>query len=191
MTGNAGYRLDVWLLGENHLYHGEGVAFDPEGILSTLPAVVNVIAGYFTGVFVSRKGKTYEGLTQLLLWGTALIAVCMRLESCFPYQQETVDQLLCPADRRDRPGPVVLSDLLHRAKGKNALDPFLFGLRQESPVHLSPLGAVYHYPVHYPGRQWREQRRMDQSRSLSGCLSRTIRLPAVCAGLYAFLLEHW
>ena len=73
MTGNAGYRLDKWLLGENHMYHGEGIAFDPEGILSTFPAVVNVIAGYFTGVFVSKKGKTYEGLSRLLLLGCLLL----------------------------------------------------------------------------------------------------------------------
>lgn len=73
MTGNAGYRLDKWLLGENHMYHGEGIAFDPEGILSTFPAIVNVIAGYFTGVFVSKKGKTYEGLSRLLLLGCLLL----------------------------------------------------------------------------------------------------------------------
>lgn len=88
MTGNAGYRLDLLLLGENHMYHGEGVAFDPEGILSTLPAVVNVIAGYFTGVFVSRKGKTYEGLTQMLLWGTALIAVACAWNLVFPISKK-------------------------------------------------------------------------------------------------------
>lgn len=73
MTTNAGYRLDKWILGEQHMYHGEGVAFDPEGILSTFPAVVNVIAGYFTGVFVSQKGKTYEGLARLLLLGCLLL----------------------------------------------------------------------------------------------------------------------
>ncbi|MBS1659860.1 MAG: DUF5009 domain-containing protein [Bacteroidetes bacterium] len=88
MTGNAGYRLDVWLMGENHMYHGEGVAFDPEGLLSTLPAVVNVIAGYFTGVFVSRKGKEYEGLTMLLLWGTALIAVACAWNLVFPINKK-------------------------------------------------------------------------------------------------------
>lgn len=73
MTGNAGYRLDWWLLGEGHMYHGEGVAFEPEGLLSTLPAIVNVVAGYFTGVFVSQKGRTYEGITRLLLWGCGLM----------------------------------------------------------------------------------------------------------------------
>jgi len=88
MTGNAGFRLDKWLLGENHMYHGEGVAFEPEGILSTLPAIVNVIAGYFTGVFVSRKGRTYEGLTQLLLWGTALVAVAVAWNLVFPINKK-------------------------------------------------------------------------------------------------------
>ena len=88
MTGNAGYSIDKWLLGENHMYHGEGLAFDPEGALSTLPAVVNVIAGYFTGVFVSRKGKTYEGLAQLLLWGAALIAVACAWNLVFPINKK-------------------------------------------------------------------------------------------------------
>jgi predicted acyltransferase len=88
MTGNAGYRLDIWALGANHMYHGEGVAFDPEGILSTLPAIVNVIAGYFTGVFISRKGKTYEGLTQLLLWGCGLLALAWFWNLVFPINKK-------------------------------------------------------------------------------------------------------
>ena len=88
MTGNAGYRLDVWLLGENHMYHGEGVAFDPEGILSTLPAIVNVIAGYFTGVYVSKNGKTYEGLARLLLWGCGLLALAYLWNLVFPINKK-------------------------------------------------------------------------------------------------------
>lgn len=46
MLTNAGTQFDLWLLGENHLYHGEGVAFDPEGLLGTLPSIANVIFGY-------------------------------------------------------------------------------------------------------------------------------------------------
>jgi predicted acyltransferase len=88
MTGNAGYRLDVWLLGENHMYHGEGVAFDPEGILSTLPAIVNVIAGYFTGVYISKNGKTYEGLAKLLLWGCGLLILAYLWNLVFPINKK-------------------------------------------------------------------------------------------------------
>lgn len=88
MTTNAGYRLDVWVMGENHMYHGEGVAFDPEGILSTFPAIVNVIAGYFTGVFVQQKGRTYEGLTKMLLAGAALMAVAVGWDLLLPINKK-------------------------------------------------------------------------------------------------------
>jgi predicted acyltransferase len=91
MLGNAGERLDLWVMGENHLYHGQengGVAFDPEGILSTLPAIVNVIAGYYTGVFVSRQGKTYEGLAKLLLWGCGFLALAWFWNLVFPINKK-------------------------------------------------------------------------------------------------------
>ncbi|MDB5263766.1 MAG: hypothetical protein JWQ14_3049, partial [Adhaeribacter sp.] len=45
LQGNAVLKLDTWLIGAEHLYRGEGVPFDPEGLLSTLPAVANVTAG--------------------------------------------------------------------------------------------------------------------------------------------------
>ncbi|HMH34760.1 MAG TPA: heparan-alpha-glucosaminide N-acetyltransferase domain-containing protein, partial [Puia sp.] len=67
MTSNLGSKIDRWLLGENHMYHGEGVAFEPEGLLSTFPSVVNVIGGYLVGRFLQQKGKTYEALSKLLL----------------------------------------------------------------------------------------------------------------------------
>jgi predicted acyltransferase len=88
MTGNAGDRLDRWLLGEGHMYHGEGIAFEPEGLLSTLPAVVNVVAGYYTGVFISKYGKTYEGLAKLLLWGFGFLFVTYVLNFFFPLSKK-------------------------------------------------------------------------------------------------------
>ena len=57
MTGNIGYPIDKWLLGENHMYHGEGVAFEPEGLLGTFPSVVNVIGGYMVGTISAAKRK--------------------------------------------------------------------------------------------------------------------------------------
>src|SRR5487761_2495850 len=75
MQGNAGFKLDKWLMGENHMYHGEGVAFDPEGWLSTLPAIGNVVGGFVVGKWVQRKGDVYEGITKLLIAGFALL-VC-------------------------------------------------------------------------------------------------------------------
>ena len=73
MLTNAGTYLDKFVMGDNHMYHGEGVAFDPEGILSTLPAIVNVICGYFAGKFIQEKGKGYETLSKLMLYGFLFI----------------------------------------------------------------------------------------------------------------------
>ncbi|HTL10806.1 MAG TPA: hypothetical protein VL307_21180 [Chitinophagaceae bacterium] len=75
MTGNAGLYLDKWIMGEAHMYHGEGIAFDPEGWLSTLPAIFNVVAGCMAGRFLQKKGNSYEALAKLLLAGAALVAI--------------------------------------------------------------------------------------------------------------------
>ena len=46
LEGNAGLKLDLWIFGSTHLYKGEGIPFDPEGLLGTLPSLVNVLAGF-------------------------------------------------------------------------------------------------------------------------------------------------
>ncbi len=42
-------KLDILILGEEHLYRGFGLYFDPEGLLSTIPSVGTVIIGYLMG----------------------------------------------------------------------------------------------------------------------------------------------
>jgi predicted acyltransferase len=88
LEGNAVLRIDRWLLGEKHLYHGEGLAFDPEGLLSNLPAIANVIAGYVVGRFIQQKGATYEGLTVLLLAGAALLFAAWCWNFSFPVNKK-------------------------------------------------------------------------------------------------------
>ena len=88
MLTNAGTKLDLWLLGENHLYHGQGVAFDPEGLLSTLPAIANVTFGYAVGKWMQQKGNTYEGLAKLLLMGVVLIALALLWNISFPVNKK-------------------------------------------------------------------------------------------------------
>lgn len=86
MLGNAGTRLDIALMGEAHLYHKGGgpIAFDPEGLLSTLPSIVNVIGGYLAGVYLQRKGKTYEAVAMLLAYGALLIGAALFWGQFFP-----------------------------------------------------------------------------------------------------------
>ncbi|MCL6523967.1 MAG: heparan-alpha-glucosaminide N-acetyltransferase domain-containing protein [Thermoflavifilum sp.] len=84
MTGNAVLKLDRWLFGDNHLYHGEGIPFDPEGVLSTLPAIVNVVWGYYAGKFIQEKGKTYETIAKLMMVGAILCFIALFWNQSFP-----------------------------------------------------------------------------------------------------------
>jgi predicted acyltransferase len=88
MLGNAGIAVDKWLVGENHMYKGEGVPFDPEGFLSTFPAVVNVIIGYFAGVLLRDKGKDYESIAKVLLAGVVLMAIAYCWNYSFPINKK-------------------------------------------------------------------------------------------------------
>jgi predicted acyltransferase len=88
LLGNAGLYLDKWLFGDAHLYHGEGIAFDPEGALSTLPAIVNVTIGYYTGRYIQKKGKGFETLAKLLLTGSLLIFLAICWNMVFPINKK-------------------------------------------------------------------------------------------------------
>jgi predicted acyltransferase len=88
-TGNAVLMVDNWLLGSNTVCRGEdGFVFDLEGILSTLPAVFNVIAGFAVGRFVQQKGKNHEGLSQLLLVGVGMLFVAYCWNMAFPVNKK-------------------------------------------------------------------------------------------------------
>lgn len=88
LAGNAALKLDIILFGERHLYHGEGIAFDPEGLLSTLPAIVNVIGGYLAGDFIRKHGNTYETITKLMIAGAALILLALTWDMVFPINKK-------------------------------------------------------------------------------------------------------
>lgn len=57
LAGWFGTAIDKQILGIPHMYKGEGVPFDPEGITSTLPAVIQVVFGYLVGSFIKSKGE--------------------------------------------------------------------------------------------------------------------------------------
>lgn len=88
MMGNAGLYLDKFLMGARHLYHGENIPFDPEGWLSTLPSIVNVVVGFFAGKFIQNKGKTFECLSKLMLAGALLIFIALWWNFVFPINKK-------------------------------------------------------------------------------------------------------
>lgn len=88
MEGNAGSQLDLWIFGADHLYHGEGVPFEPEGLLSTLPSTVNVIAGYVTGLYLQRNGQNYETIAKMLMTGVVLVLLAIWWDLLFPINKK-------------------------------------------------------------------------------------------------------
>ncbi len=60
LKGWFGTAIDKLILGETHMYKGEGIPFDPEGLMSTIPAIVQVIFGYIVGDYIQKKNKTLE-----------------------------------------------------------------------------------------------------------------------------------
>ena len=88
MTGWFGNRVDKAVLGLAHMYKGEGIPFDPEGIMSTMSAVVNVIFGYLVGDYIQKKGKNFEMLTGLFVAGVAMLITGFCWDMVFPINKK-------------------------------------------------------------------------------------------------------
>jgi predicted acyltransferase len=87
-TGNAVLSFDSLTLGVDHLYNGEGFPFDPEGILSTLPALFNVICGYIAGDYIQRKGINHKILVQFVFLGLGLLVMAYSWNHIFPINKK-------------------------------------------------------------------------------------------------------
>jgi predicted acyltransferase len=77
-------KVDIALLGKNHLYKGFGIPFDPEGLLSTLPAVGTVIIGYYTGELIGKNTASGKTVVKLLLLGAAAAGLGLLWNLVFP-----------------------------------------------------------------------------------------------------------
>ncbi len=88
MATNAASKFDLSILGLGHIYKKDSIPFDPEGILSTLPAIVNVVLGYIAGMFIQKKGKSFEGIAKLLMFGFALTSLALWWDLIFPISKK-------------------------------------------------------------------------------------------------------
>ncbi len=88
LNGNAQIKLDLLLIGEKRMYMGEGIPFDPEGILSTLTSMVNVLAGFIVGKFIQKKGNTLGTVQTLVISGVVLLALAYLWDLGFPINKK-------------------------------------------------------------------------------------------------------
>jgi predicted acyltransferase len=76
LKGWFGTEWDLKILGISHMYKGEGIPFDPEGLLSTPAAIAQVIFGYLVGDYI-RKGLAQPDGMHRMLSGLFTIGVGM------------------------------------------------------------------------------------------------------------------
>ena len=88
LQGYFGLPVDKAVLGIAHMYKGEHVPFDPEGLTSTLAAIAEVILGYFVGNYILQKGKTYEMLSKLFVSGCILVLLGYIWDMVFPLNKK-------------------------------------------------------------------------------------------------------
>jgi predicted acyltransferase len=88
ISGWYGNQIDKAILHLPHMYKGEGIPFDPEGILSTLPAITQVIMGYMVGDYIQKKGKSFEMLSNLFVAGVVMLVTGFCWDMLFPINKK-------------------------------------------------------------------------------------------------------
>jgi predicted acyltransferase len=88
INGWFGTDIDKAILGIPHMYKGEGIAFDPEGIMSSFPAVAEVIFGFLAGKYIRESGKSYETCTRLFVVAGVLIFTGFCWHMVFPINKK-------------------------------------------------------------------------------------------------------
>lgn len=80
--GNLAAYIDRWLLG-NHIWKG-GKVFDPEGLLSTMPAISTTLSGILTGHWLRSRRTQLEKVGGLFFAGACAVTVGWAWQSWFP-----------------------------------------------------------------------------------------------------------
>jgi predicted acyltransferase len=88
LQGWFGTAIDKKIFGTGHLYTGEGIPFDPEGLMSLFAAIVQVLFGYFAGNYIITKGKTPAMLNGLFVAGCVLIFTGFCWDMVFPINKK-------------------------------------------------------------------------------------------------------
>ncbi|MEO5563477.1 MAG: DUF5009 domain-containing protein [Chitinophagaceae bacterium] len=88
LSGWFGTNIDKKIVGVPHMYKGEGVPFDPEGLMSTVAAISEVIFGYLIGDYIQKKGKTHEMVNGLFVAAVALLLTGLCWSTVFPINKK-------------------------------------------------------------------------------------------------------
>ncbi|NRF67059.1 DUF1624 domain-containing protein [Aquincola sp. S2] len=88
LHGWFGTAVDRALLGESHLYRGEGVPFDPEGLVSTVPAIAQVLLGYWIGERLKGEAPSAAGVARLFTLAAGLLVLAYLWQLVMPFNKK-------------------------------------------------------------------------------------------------------
>lgn len=84
--------IDVKLLGAGHLIKetadGGSFAFEPEGLLSTIPCWAHVLLGAYVGSLITNTGENRERVRKIALFGTILLFAGFLLQYLDPINKK-------------------------------------------------------------------------------------------------------
>lgn len=83
---NLAAYIDREVLGLNHIWK-QAKVYDPEGLLSTIPALVTTISGVLTGMWIRSDRTQMEKAAGMLFAGAVLIAIGYCWHPFFPYNK--------------------------------------------------------------------------------------------------------
>lgn len=156
---NIGTKIDLWLIGPAHLYKKDS-GFDPEGLLGTLPATVNVLAGYLAGVAIIRGGALVRVARLMALTGAGLVLAGLAWAPWFPIAKKLwTGSFVLVTNGLDLillAGLVALVEVAGRQRGtsfftilgRNPLAVYLFSelfVIVLEMVPIGPKGGIYHW----------------------------------------------
>ncbi len=69
--------VDRAIIGVKHMYKdvdaaGNRIAFDPEGLLSSIPSIAHVLIGFLFGKLIVDTKDNHKRVEKILIWGTVL-----------------------------------------------------------------------------------------------------------------------
>jgi predicted acyltransferase len=86
--GNFSSYLDRSIIAKGHLHGSFNQMGDPEGLFSTLPAMVNVLFGYLTGSWLKKQPEASRTSTNLLMFGLAAVVIGLVWSGWFPLNKK-------------------------------------------------------------------------------------------------------
>ena len=84
LEGNVIRQFDLAILGANHMYTMQGVSFDPEGLLSTIPAAISMLLGFELTRYLTSIQDKKASVMKLMFIGVVAVGLGLLWGIVFP-----------------------------------------------------------------------------------------------------------